>query len=93
MPKYKLSESAKEDLIRIFYYGLNKFGEKQAEKYYFHFFEKFDEISKNPYLYPSVNEIRPGYRKCVCGVDTIYFRINEEYVEIMAIIGKQEFKN
>jgi toxin ParE1/3/4 len=43
-----------------------------------------------PYSFESVDYIKPGYRRCVCGVDNIYFRMNGEWVEIMAIIGRQD---
>ena len=33
MDKYRLSNSAKEDLIRIHHFGIKKFGEAQADKY------------------------------------------------------------
>ena len=45
MSKYKLSISAKEDLIKIYHYGVQKFGEKQADKYFQSFFEYFDLIA------------------------------------------------
>lgn len=38
-------------------------------------------------MYQAVNHIRKGYRRSVCGVDTIYFRIGKATVEIMLIIG------
>jgi toxin ParE1/3/4 len=41
-------------------------------------------------LYPAVDDIREGYRRSVCGVDSIYYRIEGETVEIMAIIGRQD---
>ncbi len=95
MANYRLSKIAKEDLIRIHQYGISKFGERQADKYFNSFFEYFDSISKNPFSFESVDYIKKGYRKCVCGVDSIYFRINEkdQAIEIMAIIGRQDFKN
>ncbi|WP_420933982.1 hypothetical protein ACOJR9_16445 [Alteromonas sp. A081] len=31
--------------------------------------------------------IRAGYRRCQCGLNSIYFRINNSIVNIMAIIG------
>lgn len=89
-PSYKLCVEAKEDLRRIYNYGFKNWGEKQADKYYFAFFEAFDLIAKNPFIYPSVEHIREGYRCCICGVDAIYFRIQEGHVEIMTIIGQQD---
>ena len=92
MANYKLSITAKEDLIRIYRYGVKKFGEVQAEKYFNNFFEYFDVISENPYSFEAVDYIRNGYRRCVCGSDSIFYRLNsEEVVEIMAIIGQQDF--
>jgi len=93
MTKYKLSKVAKEDLIRIHHYGVKKFGMTQADKYYDSFFEYFNIISEQPFSFESVDYIKPGYRRCVCGSDSIYYRINNDIVEIMAIIGKQDLKN
>jgi len=89
MADYRLSNYAREDLIRIHQYGVRKFGMRQADKYFHAFFECFDRIATNPYHFESVDSIRIGYRRCVCGVDTIYFRINENMVEIISIIGRQ----
>ena len=93
MAKYKLSNVAKEDLIRIHQYGVKKFGMIQADKYFDSFFEYFDVIALQPFSFESVNFIKKGYRRCVCGTDAIYFKINNDTVEIMAIIGRQDLKN
>ena len=93
MAEYKLSNAAKEDLIRIHQFGVEKFGMVQADKYFDTFFKYFDMIAQNPFSFESVDYIKKGYRKCPCGSDTIYFRINENVVEIMAIVGMQELKN
>lgn len=92
MAKYRLSNDAKEDLIRIHHYGVEKFGISQADKYFHSFFEYFDIISERPYSFESVDFIKKGYRRCVCGSDSIYYRIVNETVEIMAIIGRQDLK-
>jgi toxin ParE1/3/4 len=93
MADYKLSNLAKEDLIRIHRYGVVKFGTAQADKYFDSFFENFDIIAKNPFSFESVAYIKTGYRRCVCGSDSIYYKINNNIVEIMAIVGKQDIKN
>jgi toxin ParE1/3/4 len=90
MSKYRLSNAAKEDLIRIHQYGVIKFGVVLADKYFNSFFEYFDIIAERPESFEAVDFIKPGYRRCVCGVDSIYFKINEDIVEIMAIIGRQD---
>ena len=89
MFKYKLSNIAKEDLIRIHHYGVHKFGMTQADKYFNSLFDCFDSISQRPYSYESVEFIRKGYRRCVCGSDSIFFKINNNTIEIMTIVGRQ----
>ncbi len=90
MANYRLSEEAKEDLIRIHQYGVERFGVKQADKYFDAFFDNFELISKNPFLFEPVDYLRKDYRRCPCGSDSIYFRLNADVVEIMAIIGRQD---
>ncbi|MGP1992930.1 type II toxin-antitoxin system RelE/ParE family toxin [Zobellia laminariae] len=93
MAKYRLSNEAKNDLIRIHRYGVEKFGMEQADKYFETFFEYFDIIAKSPYSFESVEHIRTGYRRCVYGSDSIYYKINNDIIDIMAIVGKQDLKN
>jgi len=90
MAKYKLSNVASDDLIRIHHYGVKKFGITQADKYYDSFFEYFDIIAESPFSFESVDFIKTGYRRCVCGSDSIYYKVNNNVVEIMTIIGRQD---
>lgn len=90
MEGYRLSQNAKLDLKRIYIQGLSMYGEVQANKYLNDFFDRFEQLAEQPLLYPAVDEIRSGYRRSVCGVDSIYYRISSQNtVEIMAIIGQQ----
>ncbi len=90
MASYRLSREAEKDLIRIHQYGVRTFGEQQADLYFHALVKQFDLIAKNPYHYQAVDYIKPGYRHCVYKADTIYFRITDINVEIMAIIGRQD---
>jgi toxin ParE1/3/4 len=93
MANYRLSNQAKEDLIRIHHFGVEKFGMAQADKYFDSFFKYFDIINQQPFSFESVDFIKTGYRRFVCGSDSINFRINNETVEIMAVIGRQDLSN
>ena len=90
MAKYKLSNEAKNDLIRIHHYGVEKFGMNQADKYFESFFEYFEIIAENPFSFESVDYLKEGYRRCVYGRDTIYYKVAKSDVEIMAIVGRQD---
>ena len=93
MAKYKLSNAAKEDLIQIHHYGVGQFGMDQADKYFDSFFKYFDIIAQRPFSFESVDFIKLGYRRCVCGSDSIYYKIDNDIVEIMAVIGRQDLSN
>jgi toxin ParE1/3/4 len=93
MAKYRLSHDAKDDLIRIHQYGVLQFGESQADKYFNTFFEYFELIARQPFSFEVVDFIKPGYRRCVCGLDSIYYRVNQDVVEIITIIGRQDLEH
>ncbi len=65
----------------------------QADKYFESFFEYFDSITQRPFSFEAVDFIKKGYRRCVCGSDSIYYKISGEIIEIMAIVGRQDLKD
>lgn len=93
MAEYRLSNEAREDLIRIHKYGVVKFGVVQADKYFDTFFEYFDIIAQRPFSFESIDYIKKGYRRCVCGSDSIFYRVNHDVVEIMAVVGRQDLND
>ncbi len=90
MANYRISEDAKADLTRIYRRGVHEHGEAAADQYYNAFFDRFEQLAKQPHLYQAVDDIREGYRRSVCGVDSIYYRVDGDTVEIMAILGQQD---
>ncbi|WCO03544.1 type II toxin-antitoxin system RelE/ParE family toxin [Psychroserpens ponticola] len=93
MAKFRISNTAKEDLIRIHHYGVKKFGITQADKYFDSFFEYFEIIAQRPFSFESVDFIKKGYRRCVCGSDSIFYKVNEDVINIMTIVGRQDLDN
>ena len=90
MANYRISEDAKADLNRIYQRGVREYGEALADQYYDAFFDRFDQLAEQPHLYQAVDDIREGYRRSICGVDSIYYRIDGDTVEIMCILGQQD---
>lgn len=90
MANYRISNQAKEDLIRIHQYGLSMFGEAKADEYFNAFFVHFEIIADRPFAFEAIDHIAPGYRRCVCGVDSIFYRVENDQVEIMTIVGRQD---
>jgi len=89
MAKYRVAPNAEADLTRLWFYGLEHWGMGAADAYYTAFFDHFEQLAEQPLLYPA-SDIREGYRRSVCGSDSVYYRIDGETVEIMAIIGQQD---
>lgn len=87
---YKLSSEAKMDLARIYWRDVEEFGELQAGRYYETLIQRFSDIAEAPYRYQSVDYIRESYRRSVCGVDSIYYRISGDVIEIMRVLGRQD---
>ncbi|POF31675.1 type II toxin-antitoxin system RelE/ParE family toxin [Roseibium marinum] len=92
-PKYKLktSLSAERDLATIYEYGFVQWGEERADLYYDALIDHLQQLRDTPFLYAAVDDIRPGYRRSNCGVHSIYFKVTDTAVEVMAVIGRQEF--
>ncbi len=91
--RYRLSNEAKMDLAQIYWRGVEEFGARQAELYYDALVQRFDEIAEAPYKYQTVDHIREGYRRSVCGVDSIYYRLNGDMVDIMRVLGRQNVED
>lgn len=91
MTDYFLTLEAKEDLWRIYEYGISRFGDSQAEKYLFILHDCFNKIVSNPHLFPMASSFKNVERYCVCGVDTIYYNVKNNRIEIVTIIGRQNF--
>jgi toxin ParE1/3/4 len=92
MNSYILTKDAEEDLVRIHEFGVYKFGMQQADKYYELLFDSFERIATNPYMFPTSAHLGKKYRYYVCKADVIYYKIlNDNLVEIITIIGRQNF--
>jgi len=90
MLNYKLSRKAENDLLDIALYGDEKYGEAESDKYREKLKKQFLILAESPLRYPAVDHIRVGYRRSVCGVHSIYYKIdNSGIVEIMRVLRSQ----
>lgn len=90
MGRYKLTEAAAVDFEEIFDYGIDKFGLNQAVKYQNNMTQRFKELAEQPELYPAVEHLRKGHRRSVYGLHSIYYRVEEDGVIIVRILGQQD---
>ncbi|MEQ8246281.1 MAG: type II toxin-antitoxin system RelE/ParE family toxin [Alphaproteobacteria bacterium] len=90
MARYRLTVAADSDLSDIALYGIETFGAERAERYLKDIERRFEDLAAAPYLYPAIDHIRPGYRRSVCGVHSIYYRLDGEDVEIVRVLRSQD---
>ena len=87
--KLQISAAADRHLDAIYEYGFLQWGEVQADRYYDGLIAHFAQLCDNPFLYSSVDHIRPGYRRSVYESHSVYYRVTADMVEVMAIIGRE----
>ena len=76
--------------LNIALYGIEQFGAEQSRRYYNKLKQRFYELAEQPERYPLVEHIRKGYRRSVCGVHSIYYRIDQDSVEIVRVLSRQD---
>jgi len=94
MAKFKLTNKAVEDLANIWKYTFEKWSEQQADYYYESLILNCEEISNNPNIGKSYNEIMQNLLGIKVNRHIIFYRINEEeYIEITRILhGRMDLK-
>ena len=92
MASYRLTEAALADLDRVYEYGILNFGLNQANKYYDGLVLHFQKIADSTLSNTSVNEIRIGYRRAMYFSNSVYYRIENNDVLIIRVLGRQNPK-
>ena len=84
---YKVSPIAERDLIDIYFRGLNKWGEKQADEYQLRLVSAFNAMVNNPYLGRKV-AIRPQLQQYDVDPYVIFYRKFSYGIRIARILYK-----
>lgn len=87
--RYHLSEAADADLERLYEWGIDRHGVNAADQYYDGLIVRLGQIADSPQLWQGVDHIRAGYRRSVYSAHSIYYRIEDNGVLIMRIIGSE----
>jgi toxin ParE1/3/4 len=90
MAVYLLSDEATVDLDRLYAHGILNFGLRQADAYFDAMLSRFRDIADKPERYATVDHIRQGYRRCVFRSHAVYYRLANDQVIIVRILGRQD---
>ena len=91
MRKYRLTPSAKSDLIDIWNYTVETWGEKQAEKYLQNIEDKLNQLAANPELGRQRPEISAGYYSFPVQKHILFYLNSGGHIDIIGILhGKMD---
>ena len=91
MPEYRLTPSAKSDLIEIWNYTVETWGERQAERYLQDIEDMLTQLSVNPGLGRYRPEICSGYYSFPVRKHVIFYMNSGRYIDIIGILhGKMD---
>lgn len=86
---YVITKKAVTDLEEIWLYTVGKWSEHQADRYYNLIFDEIEYVCKNPNSGRSMEHIRKGYRASKVKSHLIFYRINDNKVEIIRILHER----
>ena len=86
MPSYRLTRRAENDLLEAFLFGLDRFGEAQAQRYQLGFERCFGMLAENPGLGRPADLIAVGLRRHEHASHVVLYEPDAEGVLIVAVV-------
>lgn len=77
---------AEQDLIDIWLYTFERWGEAQADAYLDELGQGIANLARTPKIGVDYSQIRPGYRRYGINRHRIYYRLTETAVEIVRVL-------
>jgi toxin ParE1/3/4 len=90
MTCFRFTKAADHDFAEIFDFGIDVFGKEQALRYQEGLVQRLQAITEAPLHYPIADHVAPHYRRSVYGSHSIYYRIENDYILIVRILGQQD---
>jgi toxin ParE1/3/4 len=90
MPKeYKFSLQAKQDLLDIFLYGIENWGQQQADNYANELSHCFELLAKNPDIGLNRPELYKNIKSFTIASHVIFYRKTDSIIEISTILHQK----
>ena len=89
MKDIRLSRRAETDLRKIRTYTVSQFGIEQADRYLSNIQEAFNILLTHPKAGKPADDVRKGYRMLGIGSHVIYYALNDDYIDIAAILHQR----
>jgi toxin ParE1/3/4 len=92
MAEFVLARRARAELIEIFEYGLDQFGERQARGYAAELEHVFQLLADTPEMGRPAEIIRPGVRRHEHQSHVILYEIIQSGVRILAVVHNRSVR-
>lgn len=89
MAIYKLTPLAMDDLRDIWRYGAEAWGLAKTEAYGEKLLDAFEFLAENPQAGLAIDYVRAGYRRHPVGTHLIFYRLTDDYVEVVRILHQR----
>ena len=86
MHEVRKSTLAEDDLIEIWLFSYEQWGELQAEKYFDEIERGIDRLADNPELGKPCDYIREGYRELSLGEHVVYYTIEASSIHVIRVL-------
>jgi toxin ParE1/3/4 len=90
--EYRLTKRADNDLLEIFIYGIEQFGEAQAERYQHQMIDCFRLLASNPRVGRMAETIGNGVRRHEHGRHVVLYEDAPYGVLILALVHAQNIR-
>ncbi|MCC6920042.1 MAG: type II toxin-antitoxin system RelE/ParE family toxin [Alphaproteobacteria bacterium] len=92
MADYRLTRRAEKDLLDIYVYGMERFGEAQAARYHQDMSVCFELLASRPRMGRLAAAIAPGVRRHEHGSHVILYEEDREGVLILALVHQRSVR-
>ena len=86
MPDYRLTPAAKSDLLEIWNYTIEIWGEKQAGKYLLAIESRLEQPAASPDIGKQRSEINPDYFSFPVGKHIIFYLKSGNHIDIIGVL-------
>ncbi|KXV22615.1 type II toxin-antitoxin system RelE/ParE family toxin [Gluconobacter oxydans] len=87
MKQLVFSPAAKNDLLNIWDYGADNFGEDAADRYHDEIMDIMERVAAGVYQGRDASHIRAGYLKYNLRREVAFYRESDDRIEVIRILG------
>ena len=87
--RLRLSNAAAADLIEIGQYTADHFGAAQCERYITALDRAMGSLLRSRSLGHPCDDIRPGYRRLLCGRHAIFYKVTAQTIDVIRILHER----